>query len=69
MVIRHPGGRTMRRGDKGTIFVGSRVIGKVYAVTDKGGERSVKTIVEGLKMPNGLAFQDGALYVMAIDKA
>jgi len=64
-----PGARTLRRGDKGTIFVGSRVIGKVYAVTDKGGERSVKTIVEGQKMPNGLAFQDGALYVMAIDKA
>jgi len=64
-----PGARTLRRGDKGTIFVGSRVIGKVYAVTDKGGERSVKTIVEGQKMPNGLAFHDGALYVMAIDKA
>ena len=44
-----PGARTLRRGDKGTIFVGSRVIGKVYAVTDKGGERSVKTIVEGQK--------------------
>ena len=64
-----PGARTLVRGDKGTIFVGSRVIGKVYAVTDKGGERSAKTIVEGQKMPNGLAFHDGTLYVMTIDKA
>jgi glucose/arabinose dehydrogenase len=64
-----PGARTLTRGDKGTIFVGSRVIGKVYAVTDKDGKRSVKTIVEGQKMPNGLAFADGNLYVMAIDKA
>jgi glucose/arabinose dehydrogenase len=64
-----PGARTLTRGDKGTIFVGSRVIGKVYAVTDKDGQRSVKTIVQGQKMPNGLVFADGALYVMAIDKA
>jgi glucose/arabinose dehydrogenase len=64
-----PGARTLTRGDKGTIFVGSRVIGKVYAVTDKGGERSVKTIAEGHKMPNGLAFHNGTLYVMTIDKA
>jgi glucose/arabinose dehydrogenase len=64
-----PGARTLRRGDKGTVFVGTRVIGRVYAVTDKGGQRAVKTIVEGQKMPNGLAFADGALYVLAIDKA
>ena len=64
-----PGARTLTRGDKGTIFVGTRVIGRVYAVTDKDGQRSVKTIVEGQKMPNGLAFHGGALYVMTIDKA
>jgi len=64
-----PGARMMARGDKGTIFVGTRVIGKVYAVTDKGGERSTKVIAEGQKQPNGLAFHDGALYVITIDKA
>ena len=32
-----PGVRMMTRGDKGTIFVGTRAIGKVYAITDKGG--------------------------------
>jgi glucose/arabinose dehydrogenase len=64
-----PGARMMTRGDKGTIFVGTRVIGKVYAITDKGGERSVKVIAEGQKQPNGLAFHGGTLYVITIDKA
>lgn len=64
-----PGARTLVRGDKGTIFVGTRVIGRVYAVTDKGSERGVKVITEGHKMPNGLAFHDGTLYVISIDKA
>ena len=35
----HPGGRTMVMGDKGTMFMGSRVIGRVYAITEKDGKR------------------------------
>ena len=64
-----PGARMMVRGDKGTIFIGTRVIGKVYAVTDKDGKRSSKVIAEGLQQPNGVAFKNGTLYVMTIDKA
>ena len=64
----HPGGRTMVMGDKGTMFMGSRVIGRVYAIADKGGKREAKVIVQGLTQPNGLAFKDGALYVFAINK-
>jgi glucose/arabinose dehydrogenase len=64
----HPGGRTMVRGDKGTIFMGSRIIGRVYAVTDQGGKREAKILLQGLTQPNGLAFKDGALYVFAINK-
>ena len=64
-----PGARMMARGDKGTIFIGTRVIGKVYAVTDKDGKRSSKVIAEGLQQPNGIAFKNGSLYVIAIDKA
>ena len=64
-----PGARMMTRGDKGTIFIGTRVIGKVYAVTDKGGKREHKVIAEGLKQPNGVAFKNGALYVISIDQA
>ena len=59
-----PGARMMTRGDKGTIFVGTRVIGKVYAVTDKDGKREHKVIAEGLQQPNGVAFKNGTLYVI-----
>jgi glucose/arabinose dehydrogenase len=64
-----PGARMMTRGDKGTLFIGTRVIGKVYAVTDKGATRESKVIAEGLQQPNGVAFKNGSLYVIAIDKA
>ena len=64
-----PGARMMTRGDKGTIFIGTRAIGKVYAVTDKGGERTHKVIAEGQQQPNGVAFKNGTLYVITIDKS
>jgi hypothetical protein len=41
----HPGGRTMVMGDRGTLFMGSRLIGRVYAITDIGGKRVVKTLL------------------------
>ena len=56
--------RGMRQGDKGTVFVSSLfVAGKIYAVTDKGGQREVKTIAEKLFLPNGIEFHKGSLYV------
>ena len=64
----HPGARTMVMGDKGTMFMGTRIIGRVYAITDKGGKRESKVIIQGLTQPNGLAFKDGSLYVFAINK-
>jgi glucose/arabinose dehydrogenase len=64
----HPGGRTMVMGAKGTMFMGTRVIGRVYAISEKDGKREVKTLLTGLTQPNGLAFKDGALYVFAINK-
>ena len=60
--------RQMAWGDKGTLFVGSFGLGNVYAIKDNGGKKEVKTILKGLNMPTGLAFKDGALYVIAIDK-
>jgi glucose/arabinose dehydrogenase len=60
--------RTMTWGDKGTLFVGSRVAGQVYAIVDKGGTREVKVIAKGLELPNGTAFKDGTLYVAEISK-
>ena len=64
-----PGTRMMTRGEKGTIFIGTRVIGKVYALTDKDGKRESKVIAEGLQQPNGIAFKNGSLYVITVDKA
>jgi glucose/arabinose dehydrogenase len=64
-----PGARMMTRGDKSTIFAGTRAIGKVYAISDKDGKREHKVIADGLKQPNGVAFKNGTLYVIAVDKA
>src|SRR5262245_13986547 len=64
----HPGARTMVMGPKGTMFMGTRLIGRVYAITNKDGKREAKVLFQGLTQPNGLAFKDGALYVLAINK-
>jgi glucose/arabinose dehydrogenase len=63
-----PNARTMRLGDKGTIFVGGRFAGKVFAVVDNNGKREVKTIAEGLHRPNGLAIHNGTLYIAELAK-
>jgi glucose/arabinose dehydrogenase len=60
--------RVMTWGDKGTLFVSSRVAGNIYAVVDKGGAREVKTIAKGLNLPNGVAFKNGALYIAEIHR-
>ena len=64
----HPGARTMVEDPKGTLFMGTRQLGRVYAITNKDGKREVKTLLQGLTQPNGLAVKDGALYVLAINK-
>src|SRR3972149_937876 len=60
--------RQMAWGDRGTLFVGTRVAGNVYAVVDQGGRRSVKVVAKGLSQPSGVAFKDGALYVAEIPR-
>jgi glucose/arabinose dehydrogenase len=56
--------RSMREGDKGTIFVSSLfVAGKLYAVVDKGGQREVKTLAEKLFLPSGIEYHKGSLYL------
>jgi glucose/arabinose dehydrogenase len=64
-----PGIRMLTRGDKGTVFGGTRAIGKVYAITDKGSERTHKVVLEGQQQPNGLAFAKGTLFVITVDKS
>src|SRR5882757_6971223 len=60
--------RSMAEGDKGTIFVGTRLVGNVYAIANKDGKRSVKTLFSGLYRPNGIAFKNGTLYIAELSK-
>jgi len=63
--------RGMALGEKGTLFVGSRKEGRVYAVVDENGDQKadrVYTVAKGLELPVGVAFRNGALYVSAVDR-
>lgn len=64
VLARVPGARSMALGDKGVLFVSTqRGGGNVYAVRDPFGEPQLLTVAAGLKMPNGIAFRDGALFI------
>jgi glucose/arabinose dehydrogenase len=66
-----PHARSMALSPKGTLFVGTRRVGKVYAVVDRDGDQradAVYTLAEGLYMPNGVAFRDGSLYVAEVNR-
>jgi glucose/arabinose dehydrogenase len=65
---RAPGARMMAEGPNGTVFVGTRTIGRVYAVSEEGGQRRVRTLAQQLNQPNGIAVRDGNLYVIAINR-
>jgi glucose/arabinose dehydrogenase len=60
--------RSLALGDKGTVFVGSRLVDKVYGIENKDGKRAVKVIASGLYRPNGVAFKDGTLYIAELSK-
>lgn len=66
-----PGARSLTLGDNGTIFVGTRENGKVYAIiADKTApyHTKVMTLAEDLNSPNGVAFYKGDLYVAEINR-
>ena len=60
--------RSLAEGDKGTVFVGSRLVDKVYAIANKDGKRAVKVLASGLYRPNGVAFRNGTLYIAELSK-
>jgi len=65
-----PGARSLARGPKGTVFVGTQG-SNVYAVRDRDGDGvgdDVITLASGLNTPNGVAFHDGALYVAEVSR-
>lgn len=63
--------RSMDLSPNGTLFVGTRDVGAVYALRDKNGDKKADemfTIAKGLKMPNGVAFRNGDLYVAEVNR-
>ncbi len=55
----------------GTLFVGTRDAGYVYALRDTNGDHSADlkyTLATGLRMPNGVAFRNGSLYVAEVSR-
>jgi glucose/arabinose dehydrogenase len=63
-----PNARSLRLGDKGTVFVSNRTLDKIYAIVDKGGKREVKVIAKDLYRPNGIALHDGTLYIAELSQ-
>jgi glucose/arabinose dehydrogenase len=64
-----PNARAMVFGDGGTLFVGSRDAGKLYSVEYRDRKRPrVRTLLEKLERPTGIAFRDGALYVAEVHR-
>jgi glucose/arabinose dehydrogenase len=64
-----PAARGIAIGAEGTVFVGSKDAGKVYAL--RYGDAlplPVQVIADGLQQPHGVAFRDGALYVAEISR-
>jgi glucose/arabinose dehydrogenase len=65
------GARSMVLSPKGTLFVGTREEGALYAIPDENNDKkgdSVITIGRGMFHPNGVEFKDGSLYVAEINR-
>src|SRR6266850_1126037 len=63
-----PDARSLALGKSNVLFVGTRA-DRVYAVRYRDAKATqVLTIASGLRMPNGVAFKDGALYVAEVNR-
>ena len=61
--------RSMCLSPSGTLFVGTRDVGNVYALRDTSGDGKPDKkyiIASHLSMPNGVAFRNGSLYVAEV---
>ena len=66
-----PGARSMTMSPNGTLFVGTRDEGDVYAILDTNGDgkaEEIITIAKGLHVSNGVAFRNGSLYVAEVSR-
>lgn len=62
-----PGIRAMARSESGKVYAGTRGLGRVYEITDSGGQRTSRVLVSNLTQP-AVTYHNGNLWVMAIDK-
>ena len=65
------GARSMSLSPDGTLFVGTRPHGRVYALRDEDGDLKAERVIllaSDLNNPNGVAFKDGDLYVAEINR-
>lgn len=63
--------RSMTLSPTGTLFVGTRGDGRVYALQDTDGDMvsdKMYTLMKDGNMPNGVAFKDGDLYVAEVSR-
>ncbi len=63
--------RSLALSDDGTLYVGTRSKGNVYALKDTDGDNKADvkyTLARGLKMPNGVALKNGDLYVAEVSR-
>lgn len=63
--------RSMVYSPGGVLFVGTRDKGDVYAIVDRDKDfkaDTIYTIAKKLRMPNGVAFKDGDLYVAEVSR-
>jgi glucose/arabinose dehydrogenase len=66
-----PNARSLALGADGVVYVGTRQDGNVYALQDTnqdGVSDKHYIIAQGLNIPNGVAFKNGALYVAEINR-
>lgn len=69
-----PNARQMTLSPNGTLFVGTRSRGSVYAIADaarlaaQGKTAKPVEIASSLEMPNGVAFHEGSLYVAEVSR-
>ncbi len=63
--------RSMALSPSGTLYVGTRGDGRVYALKDTDGDMvsdTMYTLMKDGNMPNGVAFKDGDLYVAEVNR-
>lgn len=66
-----PNARSMAISDNGIIFVGNRQEKNVYALVDENADGKADSkfiLAEGLRMPNGVAYRNGDLYVAEVSR-